>query len=110
VYVARLDAKGATARAPAGDALKLTATGATEPTWSREGLLYREGERMMLRRLQNGAFAEPHALFEGHFERDPGANLAAYDVDRSGRYFIMLKSAAQPRELRVVKNWGTELP
>jgi hypothetical protein len=65
---------------------------------------------MILRRLQNGAFAEPHALFEGHFERDPGANLAAYDVDRSGRYFIMLKSAAQPRELRVVKNWGTELP
>ena len=35
--------------------------------------------------------------------------LAAYDVDFQGRFFIMLKSALQPRELRVVKNWGTEV-
>jgi Tol biopolymer transport system component len=109
VYATRLDGGGSTTAA-GGDVLKLTETGATEPAWSREGLVYREGESMVLRPLENGVFAEPRVLFEGHFERDPGANLAAFDVDRQGRFFVMLKSAAQPRELRVVKNWGTELP
>lgn len=101
VYVARLDRQG--------DAVQMTHTGATEPVWTREGLFYREGDSMMLRSLDGGTLGEPHSLFEGHFERDPGSNLAAYDVDPHGRFFIMLKSAAQPRELRVVKNWGTEL-
>ena len=63
----------------------------------------------MLRALESGSLGEPRVLFEGHFERDPGANLASYDVDPQGRFFIMLKSALQPRELRVVRNWGTEL-
>ena len=63
----------------------------------------------MLRPLVSGRLGEPRALFEGHFERDPGANLASYDVDPRGRFFIMLKSASRPRELRVVKNWGSEL-
>jgi Tol biopolymer transport system component len=102
VYLTRLDR--------AGDPLALTKSGATEPSWSREGLLYREGERIVLRSLRDGTFADPQVLFEGHFERDPGANLAAYDVDPQGRFFIMLKSAAKPRELRVVKNWANELP
>ena len=99
VYVARLDR--------AGDALQVTKAGASEPVWAREGLFYREGERMMLRALDRENLGEPQALFEGHFERDPGSNLASYDVDPQGRFFIMLKSALQPRELRVVKNWGT---
>jgi eukaryotic-like serine/threonine-protein kinase len=101
VYVTRLDRDAETVR--------LTNTGATEPVWTVEGLVYREGDRMMLRALQKGVLAEPRLLFEGHFERDPGSNLAAYDVDRLGR-FIMLKSANRPREVRVVQNWGTELP
>ena len=101
VYVARLDR--------AGEAMQVTKAGATEPVWAREGLFYREGERVMLRALESGSLGEPQALFEGHFERDPGANLASYDVDPQGRFFIMLKSALQPRELRVVKNWGSEL-
>jgi Tol biopolymer transport system component len=101
VYVARLDRSG--------DAMQATNTGATEPVWAREGLFYREGERVMLRALEGGNLGEPRAIFEGHFEQDPGSNLASYDVDPRGRFFIMLKSALQPRELRVVKNWGTEL-
>jgi hypothetical protein len=101
VYVARLDRSGET--------MQMTRTGATEPVWAREGLFYREGDTVVLRALESGALKEPHALFEGHFERDPGANLASYDVDPQGRFFIMLKTASQPRELRVVKNWGTEL-
>jgi hypothetical protein len=102
VYAARLDRAGGTTR--------MTEGGATEPVWAREGLFYREGEAVVLRPLEPGGLGEPVTLFEGHFERDPGANLASYDVDPQGRFFIMLKSASQPRELRVVKNWGTELP
>ena len=101
VYVARLDR--------AGDAMQLTTAGATEPVWAREGLFYREGERVILRALERGHLGASHAIFEGYFERDPGSNLASYDVDPQGRFFIMLKSAVQPKELRVVRNWGTEL-
>jgi len=64
---------------------------------------------MMFCALQKGSLGEARVVFEGHFERDPGSNLAAYDVDPLGRYFIMLKSAVHPRELRVVVNWSTEL-
>src|SRR5688500_14607956 len=91
-------------------AMQLTKNGAYEPMWAREGLFYRESENMVLRRLEGGNFGGPQTIFEGHFERDPGANLASYDIDPSGRFFIMLKSAAQAREFRVVKNWGSELP
>jgi Tol biopolymer transport system component len=102
VYVARLDRPG--------DAMQVSKNGATEPAWGREGLFYREGDRMMLRTLEGANLGEAQEVVEGHFERDPGSNLASYDVDPQGRFFIMLKSASQPRELRVVKNWGTELP
>jgi Tol biopolymer transport system component len=102
VYVATLDR--------AGDPMQVTKTGAAEPVWAREGLFYREGEHVMLRTLTDGSLGEPQAVIEGHFERDPGSNLASYDVDPQGRFFIMLKSAARPRELRVVRNWGSELP
>ena len=100
VYMTRLDRDAET--------VQLTNTGATEPVWTVDGLVYREGDRMMLRALQKGVLAEPRLLFEGHFERDPGSNLAAYDVDRLGR-FIMLKSANKPREVRIVQNWASEL-
>ena len=101
VYASRLDS--------AGEPVPLTTDGATEPVWGREGLFYREGESFVLRRLENGKLGPPTDLFDGHFEHDPGANLASYDVDPQGRFFIMLKSAVQPRELRVVQNWGSEL-
>jgi serine/threonine-protein kinase len=100
VYAARLDR--------AGEAQQLTSAGGAEPVWTRAGVFYREGERMMLRPLENGVPGAPRLVFEGHFERDPGGNLPAYDIDPQGR-FIMLKSALAPRELRIVENWGTEL-
>jgi serine/threonine-protein kinase len=101
VYVARLDRSGET--------IQMTRTGASEPVWGREGLFYREGDSVVVCAFESGRLGEPRVLFEGHFERDPGANLASYDVDPQGRFFIMLKSAMQPRELRVVRNWGSEL-
>jgi hypothetical protein len=90
------------------EALQMTSSGAAEPVWTRDGLYFREGDRMMLARLDAGAPGTLREVFEGHFERDPGSNLAAYDVDRQGR-FIMLRSRLMPREWRVILNWSTEL-
>ena len=101
IYATRLDRDG--------EARQLTTSGASEPLWTREGLFYREGERMTLRVLEKGVLSEPRLVFEGHFEHDPGSNLAAYDIDAQGR-FIMLKSALRPREIRIVQNWSVELP
>jgi eukaryotic-like serine/threonine-protein kinase len=100
IYVKSLDG--------AAEASQLTTAGAVEPVWTREGLFYREGDRMLLAASPSGAAGERREVFEGHFERDPGANAASYDVDNRGN-FIMLKSALVPRELRVVQNWATEL-
>ena len=102
VYIKALDG-------PSAEEWPVTRLGASEPAWAREGLFYREGERMMLAPFVKGRPGVPQSLFEGHFERDPGANTAAYDVAADGRFFIMLKSASSPRELRIVRNWGTEL-
>jgi hypothetical protein len=90
-------------------ARQVTHSGASEPVWTRHGLFYREGERMVLGAMTQGALTDARAIFEGHFERDQGSNMAAYDVEPGGRFLIMLKSALAPRELRIVKNWGTEL-
>jgi len=100
VYIKSLDG--------VSDALQTTSSGAVEPVWTRQGLFYREGERMMLITVQSGAPGAAREIFEGAFDYDPGANLAAYDVDAQGN-FVMLKRALVPRELRVVQNWGTEL-
>jgi serine/threonine-protein kinase len=91
------------------EARQLTSSGGVEPVWTREGLFYRVGESLMLVAMKDGNIGEPSPLFGGNFERDPGANLASYDVDPQGRFFVMLKSALVPRELRVVSNWATEL-
>ena len=53
--------------------------------------------------------ADATEVLEGVFERDPGANLADYDVDPKGQFFLMLKSASAPRQLRIITNWGREL-
>jgi serine/threonine-protein kinase len=91
-----------------GPELRITSGGAAEPVWTREGLFYRDGERVMLYARRSAAAGVTREIFEGDFGRDPGGNLAAYDIDRRGN-FIMLKSALAPRELRVVQNWATEL-
>ena len=90
------------------EAVQLTDSGATEPAWTREGLFYRDGDRMMRLEFKSGEPGQTRVVFEGDFEHDPGANLAAYDIDARGN-FIMLKTARATRELRVVRNWGTEL-
>jgi eukaryotic-like serine/threonine-protein kinase len=88
VYVKKLEGQT--------DAVRVTTGGGTEPVWGRGGLVYRSGDRV----VRDGA-----TLFEGRYERDPGENAAAYDVDPRGTPFVMLKSARRPKEVRVVKNW-----
>jgi Tol biopolymer transport system component len=101
VFVKRLDA----AREPT----QLTESGGTEPAWFSEGLLYRSGDRVVLAKVSGEVLSPPEDMLEGEFERDAGGNLANYDVDARGRFLIMLKSAAGARDLRMVRNWGTEL-
>lgn len=100
IYVSRLDGSI--------EAVQMTSSGAVEPVWTQEGLFFRDGDKMMVADLSSGPPGALRVVFEGHFERDPGANLAAYDIDARGR-FIMLKSALASRELRVVQHWATEL-
>ena len=101
IYVQRLDA--------GADPKQLTTTGGIEPVWTREGLFYRSGDRLMLVAWKDDKPADATEVLDGVFERDPGANLAAYDVDPRGQFFLMLKSASAPKELRIVTNWGNEL-
>jgi Tol biopolymer transport system component len=93
----------------ASGALQLTTGGATEPVWTREGLFYREGDRVLQVTWRDGIPGEPREVLEGVFERDPGGNLAAYDVDPRGQFLLMLKSALVPRQVHIVTNWETEL-
>jgi Tol biopolymer transport system component len=101
IYVQRVDG--------ASPPTQLTTTGGIEPAWTREGLFFRNGDSVMLIVWKDGKRADAREVLEGAFERDPGANLAAYDVDPAGRFFLMLKIASAPRQLRIVTNWSTEL-
>ena len=87
VYVKRLDDQS--------PARQVSQAGGAEPVWARAGLFYREGERLLL---------DGKVLFEGRFEHDPGGNAAAYDVDPNGKFLVMLKSAWQPAEIRVMSS------
>src|SRR5205085_4275304 len=84
--------------------VQLTTTGASEPVAARDGLFYRHGDRLLFARWTQLSSGGAEEIFEGVFERDPGANLAAYDVERNGERFLMLKSAVSTRQMRVVVN------
>lgn len=119
VYVRRTDD-------PEGRGVQLSVSGGVEPLWTKDGLLYRDGAAVILTpfgaaalreprgrpepgRRTEGTLLEARLLFERRFELDPGGNLPDYDVSRDGQRLLMLKSARHPREIRVVKNWSTEL-
>jgi len=78
------------------DAEQVSVAGGVEPVWGRGGLVYRDGDRF----VRNGK-----TVLEGRFDKDPGANAAAYDIDPRGTFFVLLKSARRPKEIRVAKNW-----
>lgn len=93
-----------------GNAIRVSAGGGTEPMWSRNGreLFYRHADQMLVVAVgTNPSFhAAPAArLFERAYERDPGDNLANYDVAPDGRHFLMLQRADPPADVRIVLNW-----
>jgi serine/threonine-protein kinase len=84
--------------------------GGTEPVWSRSGreLFYRNRDEMMAVRVETSPTfrsAAPETLLSGQRRYRP-----AYDVDRAGNRFLMLKLAdAPPGGFRVRVNWFEEL-
>ncbi len=101
IYVKPLDERA--------EPTQLTDGGGTEPVWTKDGLFYRRDDQVMLVQWKGGEALPPREVLDGVFERDPGANLAAYDVEQGGGFFVMLKSALAPGEVRIVQHWDTEL-
>ena len=75
-------------------------------------MFYLNGEQMMAVDIttQPGFSAgTPHLLFEGQYHLQPGTAPASYAVTADGQQFIMIKAAAQARQINVVLNWFEEL-
>ena len=97
-----------------GPKRQLTTEGGGEVRWSRDGreIYYRNGGRMMARPIATTPSVQvgrARVLFEDSFF--PGAaGEPAYDVSPDGRFLMMrAESDTEPRELRVVTNWFSEL-
>ena len=95
-----------------GDAQKVPDSGGVEPVWGPGGaeLVFRAHDEMISVSFDRdtGRIGPAVRLFERGFERDPGGNLPDYAIAADGR-FVMLQTTLRPRELRVVRNWGTEV-
>jgi hypothetical protein len=113
VYVQGVGSRGtkAESRIPNPEKRRISMFGGVEPLWTKDGLLYRDGAAVILTPFgaADGTLLEPRLLFERRFQMDSGGNLPDYDVSRDGQRLLMLKSARHPREIRVVRNWSTEL-
>jgi serine/threonine-protein kinase len=95
-----------------GGRIQVSASGGTEPVWSRDGrrLFYRGSGRLMAATIRPGpAFvvASRDAVLEDPyvFAGNPHAN---YDVMPDGRHFIFLQGATTG-EMMVVSNWESVL-
>jgi dipeptidyl aminopeptidase/acylaminoacyl peptidase len=113
VYVQGVGSRGtkAESRIPNPEKRRISMFGGVEPLWTKDGLLYRDGAAVILTPFgaADGTLLEPRLLFERRFQMDSGGNLPDYDVSRDGQRLLMLKSARHPSEIRVVRNWSTEL-
>jgi eukaryotic-like serine/threonine-protein kinase len=108
VYVRDLGASGARWQVSTG--------GGEEPRWSRDGkeLFYRDDTRLMVVPVETrGRFeaGAPRVVAEGIFNLRSDTGIS-YDVDPSGRRFLMIRPAVhrdRPVAVRVVLNWLEEL-
>ncbi len=90
--------------------------GGEEPRWSHDGheLFYRDDTRLLAVAVETkGRFeaAAPKVLVEGIFNLRSDTGIS-YDVDPSGRRFLMVRPAVsqdRPLGVRVVLNWLDEL-
>ena len=84
---------------------RVSTAGGQEPRWSGDGtkLYYRQGNTAMVADVSDRDFcnATPRTLFDGLAQW-------AWDVSRSGDFFVTVESR-EPPQLRVVLNWTEEL-
>ncbi len=109
VYVQRFPNLGGTVR--------ISSNGGQEPKWSPSGdrLYFRspDGRSVFVVDVLGGdplRFGREELLFEGNF--DPGPRWGfKWDIHPDGDRFLMLQveDSENPREIRVVSNWFTEL-
>jgi Tol biopolymer transport system component len=94
---------------------QISTDGGEQPIWSPRGdeLFYRAGDRMLAAAVNitgsSLAAGRPHLLFRGRYV---STDLAAYDVTRDGKRFLMVRPSddeLRPSELSVVENWFEEL-
>ena len=97
---------------PNGGRTQVSASGGTEPVWSRDGrtLFYRDGRSIMAASFTTApgfAVTSRRALFDDRYVRatSPHAN---YDVSRDGKEFLLLRSLTNSAFV-VVHNWRAEL-
>ena len=107
---------------PAAGAQEYTIStdGGTEPVWAPGGheLFYRHGNDMMSVAVSTASGSliagRPVRLFTGQFALDNSTTqtMAAYDISRDGKRFLMLKSVSTSQTtppVSVVLNWTEEL-
>jgi serine/threonine protein kinase/Tol biopolymer transport system component len=103
---------------PEGGRHLVSASGGTEPAWSRNGdeIFYRHGDSIMSARVRTEGRFEVDAarpLFDGSFEPDRSTAMGHtnYDVSSDGTRFLMVRSGPPDahRQIRVVLNWAEEL-
>jgi Tol biopolymer transport system component/DNA-binding winged helix-turn-helix (wHTH) protein len=94
---------------------QLSTDGGCEPLWmsNGQGLIYRNGDRLMLVDLALGPAQAgvPRTLFEGRYVPGTLTGLANYDRGTEPDSFLMLREDEPPRpdHLSVVLNWFGEL-
>jgi Tol biopolymer transport system component/tRNA A-37 threonylcarbamoyl transferase component Bud32 len=103
---------------PDGVPVRVSRNGGYEPQWSRDGreLFYLQGNAMMAVAVKTDdafSFGAPAQLFTGRYLTIPGPGARSYDVARDGRFLMILpgdeSTAAAPRSIVVVQNFGEEL-
>jgi len=93
--------------------------GATAPVWAPDGseLFFRTDSGLLMAtslRLTGGInVARPRELFRVTGRFRTSGNAAAYDIERTGRRFIMVTEGAAPapaaQQVNIVLNWSEEL-
>ena len=108
-----------------GQRWQISATGGSEPLWSRDGreLFYQAGDSMMVVTVEADTelvVGRPMLLFRGSYRLPVGYGYPNYDIDADGQRFLMIKPGLLVEgteqavietspPINVVLNWFQEL-
>jgi serine/threonine-protein kinase len=88
---------------------RVSPAGGTEPVWSPDGseLFFRRGRDLVAVEItaDTNQVSAPRRLFSGSFVRNPGGNVAAYDIDQDGSRFLMLQPVGRTQTLSIINQW-----